>query len=168
MSLYIPTDWTGALRDVALFNKREQGIDNLFKKRAYWNAGSGYSVAGDSNWHTAKFGTATTRKFYDTDNTAVASCITQESGHDTSILKPSWATFGIVSATIIPSDWDFIKFEAYVDIGGSNIIRGYTNITQKKTIHLRGITTAGAVTVVISAQSGSPVGYGATVSAFWY
>ena len=170
MSLYTPTVWVEneTPRSAALFNKREQGIANLFKKRAYWNSGSGYSVTGNNTYYDLKFGTAATRKFYDTDNTAVGSCITQSSGHDISILKPSWATFGIVSATIIPSDWDFLEFYAAI-IFNSGAIYGRASSTQKKIIKMQGIATTN-VSISVAAQENydEPVGYGATVSVFWY
>lgn len=166
MSLYTPTVWVEneTPRSAALFNKREQGIANLFKKRAYWNSGTGYVIDGDNTYKSLYFGTAATRMFYDTDNTAVASCITQESGHDTTILKPNWATIGIFSVRIDPYSWDWIQF--YAVAAG---IYGYADATNKKVIKIDGITTSDlSVSVACQKSYGHGTYYNASLSVAWY
>lgn len=169
MSLYTPTVWVEneTPRSAALFNKREQGIANLFKKRAYCHSGTGYSIVGDNNLNYLKFGTAGAGMLYDTDNTAYSTCILSADGTDYKVKKPSWATYGIVNATIIPSSWNFTIF--YVQSSFTDYIwEAYPSV--KKTIKMRGVITANDVWVTIAAikTGGGSVGYSAFISVVWY
>ena len=166
MSLYTPTVWVDGEtpRSAALFNKREQGIANLFKKRAYWNAGTGYVIDGDNTYKSLYFGTQNNGWLYDTDGTAYANCVSSSGGKDVTVYKPAWATIGIFSVRIDPYNWDWIQF--YAVAAG---IYGYAHATNKKVIKIDGITTSNlSVSVACQKNYGAATNYNASLSVAWY
>jgi len=109
MPLYTPTIWVNneTPRSAALFNKREQGINALFNKRAYWNSKSVAYAFSSSGY--VEFGTYNGGLFYDYAgvgryDTGVVE--TGSGGNDKVIHMPSWASFGMAAVTIILENTD--------------------------------------------------------------
>ena len=143
MPLYTPTIFTNNIseRSIALFNKREQGIAGLYKKRVYYNKSTGAAYYVPSGMSTSiKFGASSTGILYDTDGADYGDCVESSGGHDIKIIKPSWATYGIVNCTIIFPDYDFTSFSVSLELPGSSFAsaRIYP-ATDRRYIKLRGI-----------------------------